>query len=425
MAIHFRNRPDESQKWAAIGELLGTLGGSALGYGARKLGLGNGDQQLEYLINAGISPEEARLYRSLTTPQEKSSFLKQSRDLSERRREQELLQQAEMGFVPNNSMGMEALGALGSLQNQNMNQEEQVDKFLNPGKSLLEDLEQRRDRILQTGITSKSALDRVSAIDKKIDQLIKKESIDRKEKLAERKFEYDKEKEAAKESKEFYDSFKNKARDARENNMRLGAQRRLIEQGKLVGPGFYQVMQKMNIPLDSASAEYEKLINDSIKNIKSVFGARITDFDLQSYMKTLAGLSTTRAGKLAIINNSEIANEATEIINKAIKQVIKKNGNKRPADLEEQVDELTKEKLDQLAEEYISGTRNSGIPEETWSEWAGRVLPGPISSAVGTAAKAAPGAIVGARLGGPWGAAIGGLLGAGGIGSILRGLGGE
>jgi DNA repair protein RadC len=98
--------------------------------------------------------------------------------------------------------------------------------------------------------------------------------------------------------------------------------------------------------------EFEKLSNDFIKDAKSIFGPRITDADLKAFMATIPTLGQTDEGKLAIINNMKMFNKASRVRAEAVKEIIRENGNKRPANLQLMVEERIRPQLDQLSQEF-------------------------------------------------------------------------
>lgn len=102
------------------------------------------------------------------------------------------------------------------------------------------------------------------------------------------------------------------------------------------------------------SEEFEKLSQDFLKGAKSIFGSRITDRDLQEFLKMIPTLANTDKGKLAIIRNMELFNKGSKLRYDAMKDIIRENNNKRPADLQFLIDERIKPQLDKIAEEFIN-----------------------------------------------------------------------
>lgn len=105
--------------------------------------------------------------------------------------------------------------------------------------------------------------------------------------------------------------------------------------------------------------EFEKLSASFISGAKAMFGARVTNDELKAYMLTIPTLANTDKGKKAIIRDMEIVNEAAEVKYKASQQVIKNNGGRRPLDYDAQVEALSADKLDRLAQEFIIGEKKT------------------------------------------------------------------
>lgn len=97
--------------------------------------------------------------------------------------------------------------------------------------------------------------------------------------------------------------------------------------------------------------EYEKLQADFIRGAKDVFGARVTDKDLDFYMKMIPTLANTDRGKLTIIQNMREFQNLLIQRAEAMKKIIKENNGERPANLEILVDEMVSSDLDRSANE--------------------------------------------------------------------------
>ena len=158
-----------------------------------------------------------------------------------------------------------------------------------------------------------------------------------------------------------------KGKGAKENDIRLRRMDKLIESGNLNNPTFVSLLRSLKhgiggyIGLDLTGTlspetqEFDKLSNDFVKNIKDIFGSRITDQDLKSFMATVPQSTQTNAGKRAVINNLKLFNEAAQIREQAANRLLKKYGNKPPLDFEEQVENLVKPELDEIAKRFESG----------------------------------------------------------------------
>lgn len=98
--------------------------------------------------------------------------------------------------------------------------------------------------------------------------------------------------------------------------------------------------------------EFEKLSASFINQAKAIFGARITDRDLQEFLKTVPNLEQTDNGKKAIIKNIRIFNKANEAKYNAYKDILRENSGKIPFDLEIQVEERARPELDKLSKQF-------------------------------------------------------------------------
>ena len=101
--------------------------------------------------------------------------------------------------------------------------------------------------------------------------------------------------------------------------------------------------------------ELQKLTVDFIKGAKSYFGPRITEREVQMYLQSIPNLSQSKQGRLKVIENNKIMNEAALVKEQAMRDILKENRGKVPFDLEDQLEERTKGKLDKLSEQFVAG----------------------------------------------------------------------
>lgn len=179
-----------------------------------------------------------------------------------------------------------------------------------------------------------------------------------------KKFEAKEELENRKESKKYLAQLNKEAKVAKENDMRLDRMSELIKTGKLSSPLFHNTLKTLShglwgVGLDlhflesPESQEFTKLSSDMIKGIKDIFGERVTNLDVESFLKTIPSLSQSNEGKQRIIRNLKISNQANKLKESTAKKIIKENGNNVPADLELLVEEQVNPKLDALAAKFI------------------------------------------------------------------------
>jgi hypothetical protein len=227
-----------------------------------------------------------------------------------------------------------------------------------------------------------------------------------KEKREREKLELAKRTATLKETKPYIDTLKNLEKGAKESDLRLKRMKKLIENGKLPNANLWSFLTKVEeSPLQGAGAgaaigaavgtavlpgvgtaigtgigsaigglispfagaaksylksgtpdieEFEKLSADFVKNAKQFFGPRLTNADLQVFMKTLPTLMQTDAGKKKVIENLESLNELAEIEAKAARSIIRANGGIPPLDIEQQVKDKISGRIDKIAKKFIT-----------------------------------------------------------------------
>jgi len=164
----------------------------------------------------------------------------------------------------------------------------------------------------------------------------------------------------------------NEYKDSRDDDRRLNRQLSLIDKGDLSRPRWHSFLNTLEngifgfgINLHSLetadSQEFDKLSKEFIKGAKSIFGSRITDTDLRTFLKMIPDLSQSREGKLAVIKNMKSYNEAAKIRKKASDEVIRENNGRIPFDYEQRMEEKVGTQLDDLAKTFIT----SEVPKES------------------------------------------------------------
>lgn len=101
--------------------------------------------------------------------------------------------------------------------------------------------------------------------------------------------------------------------------------------------------------------EYEKLTTDFVRDAKNIFGNRISNQEMQTFLLMIPTLSNTDAGKRKIINNMKLFNKAISIKYKAMEDIIDENDGRRPANLELLVEKRAASKLAKLSQKFTTG----------------------------------------------------------------------
>lgn len=160
---------------------------------------------------------------------------------------------------------------------------------------------------------------------------------------------------------------RDKYKGALEDNRSLDRMERLIETKNLSRPRFASLIGALKhgiggyIGLDLTSMltpesqEFEKLSQGFLKGAKNIFGSRITDNDLNAFMKTIPNLSQSREGKRRIIYNMRLFNEATIAKKKAADEILNENNGHVPRNFEGLIESRAKDQLDNIAERFNAG----------------------------------------------------------------------
>lgn len=97
-----------------------------------------------------------------------------------------------------------------------------------------------------------------------------------------------------------------------------------------------------------------KTINDFTTKAKDSYGSRVTNFDLQQYMKRLPGLLNTAEGRRLILSQMRVVNELDSIYNDAIKEEYSKHslGGITPEDVHTRAERRISSQQKALEDEY-------------------------------------------------------------------------
>lgn len=169
-----------------------------------------------------------------------------------------------------------------------------------------------------------------------------------------------------KESKDWLQENNKKAKGVKEQIARLDKMEKLVQTGKLNLPGAVGILNALehgilgygvNLKgafLSPESQEFEKLSHDMLSGIQDVFGSRILKTEVDNFLKTIPNLLQSDEGKLKVINNLKILNEAKLAQDKVAKDIVKENEGKIPFNLQLQVDERLSPILDELHNRFIN-----------------------------------------------------------------------
>lgn len=146
-------------------------------------------------------------------------------------------------------------------------------------------------------------------------------------------------------------------RGARENLSSLKRIEQLDREGNVQGVGG-RILKSIGLGnLRSADTqELEKLTVGFLGNLKNVFGARPTQFDVQQYLNGLPNLLQSPEGRARVIKNLRVFNEGAKLRADALRQILKENKNRPPANLDVLIEDRIGDQLDRLHREISGGT---------------------------------------------------------------------
>lgn len=173
--------------------------------------------------------------------------------------------------------------------------------------------------------------------------------------LAKPTFEPEADKLEAKRVSELADKVVSEYEGAETANERLNQMEVAAESGKLPSPLLVRSMEALNIPLgvyaDPLSQNYEKNVNEFVREVKNYFPGRVTNTELEFFMKSIPSLMNSDEGKKLIIKNMKLRNEMAKSRYEAYMEILEKNGGRKPKNLDIKINNRTKEQRRLLGDE--------------------------------------------------------------------------
>ncbi len=153
-------------------------------------------------------------------------------------------------------------------------------------------------------------------------------------------------------------------RASKNEDQRLDRMEKLNSSGKLTTPATKKILDSLGLPLgildNPDSEEFSKLEADFLRDVRDVFpGGRITNYEIQAYLRTVPTLSNTPAGRHRVIHNRRLLNQAKKIRYDVYKEILKENKGKKPPNLGLLIEERVGPQLDAVSEEFREGVSES------------------------------------------------------------------
>jgi len=104
--------------------------------------------------------------------------------------------------------------------------------------------------------------------------------------------------------------------------------------------------------LTPESQDYEKTATGFLKYAKQYFGSRMTEGELNTYLKTIPTLTNSKAGRKILIESSKDLVQADQIFYKAMEGVIAENGGRIPENIQQLAEQRAAPQLDKIYEKF-------------------------------------------------------------------------
>jgi len=222
------------------------------------------------------------------------------------------------------------------------------------------------------------------------------------------------------------------AEDADELISAIKRQQKLNEKGELSTPGTLAMLEGMGINIEALKTndtqEFIKNNGPFLKNLKKLFGGKVTDAELKQYMSTIANEYQTPEGRRRILLGMERTASIAKAKFSSMDSIIRQNDGIPPRDLNIKMLKHSKKEVDRLTKEWKKSLKRKPLPPlESRFVTGAKALAGKAMGSLGSVIKrAGPGALLGAGIGAAGGGGFGAVPGAlgGGLLGLLGLLGG-
>lgn len=114
--------------------------------------------------------------------------------------------------------------------------------------------------------------------------------------------------------------------------------------------------------LSDEAQEAVKLIIDSTSGIKNTYGARVTNFDLQTYLRKLPSLLNSAEGKARVLRDLQVINQINRLHNEGIMQIFEEHGGSDKiaySKVEREFNKRYGKEIDRLYKEFINPAKKT------------------------------------------------------------------
>lgn len=147
-----------------------------------------------------------------------------------------------------------------------------------------------------------------------------------------------------------------KARSARQNIEDLTRLEELSNEGKLDTPGYVEFLKRSGLDfpalMNPDSEEFIKIANNFMRDAKQYFGGRVSNYEIEQFLKTIPSLSQSPQGRQRVIANLKRFNRTAQEYYKAMRQVVNENRGVPPLDLQEKIEDRIDHKLQKISDQF-------------------------------------------------------------------------
>lgn len=145
----------------------------------------------------------------------------------------------------------------------------------------------------------------------------------------------------------------------------LKQQKQLSESGKMTHSGYLEFLEKTGLDFNALKSpeteQYQALEKDFLKDLKNVFGGKVSNLEMSTFLKGIPKATNTPEGRKRITKQLDSYYKAKQLKFRTARKIIKDNGGTPPLDLQDQVVEKTRGKEEKYADQFRGGKKENGF----------------------------------------------------------------
>jgi hypothetical protein len=158
-------------------------------------------------------------------------------------------------------------------------------------------------------------------------------------------------------NKDVIKNVREKGRSAREVIPVLKRDIELSKRGKIRNPLTSSILNKLGLDFEALqngdTLEMQKLQNYVLRGASKTFGGKVSNFEAMQLLKGFPNIFQSDEGRIQLAEQLLRTAELEDKENKAFLDIVKKNGNKVPFDLEQQLEEKMRPEYEKYTQEFV------------------------------------------------------------------------